>query len=56
MSNKSQLATLDNKTTFTVLRMILGLTHCISQFSSEARTVLANTDSHTARQKIRRFF
>jgi hypothetical protein len=56
MSNNSQLATLDNKTTLTVLRMFLGLTRCISQLNSEVRTVLAKTDSHTARQKIPMIF
>lgn len=65
MSNKSQLATLDNKTTFAMLRMLLGLTRCISHISSEVSTVLVNTevstvlvntDSHTARQKILAIF
>jgi len=56
MSNNSQFATLDNKTTLTVLRMLLGLTHCISQFSSVVCTVLAKTSSHIARQKIPMIF
>jgi hypothetical protein len=51
MSNNSQLVTLDNKATLTVLRLLLGLTHCFSQFSSEIINVLVKTNSTSARKK-----
>ena len=41
MSSNSQLATLDNKTTLTLLRMFLGLTQCTSQLNSKVCTVFA---------------
>jgi hypothetical protein len=56
MSNNSQLATLNNKTTLTALRKLLGLAHCSSQFNSKVCRVFVKTNSHSAHQKYPGFY